>query len=542
MKRGRLYSTMLMLLVLLSGGCSADSVTDRTSSGTTFTTSSASVGAITLSASPSSLSALGTAAITATVTDTLGANVTDGTAVSFSVTTNPGLGIVSSTATTVSGIATATFTSGSAAGTVVITATAGGVTQTVSLTILGVNVGSIEFTSATPNAIGVKGSGQPETSIIAFTVRDVNGQLASDGTNVSFVLDGPNGGELLTPLNGSTVDGVVLTTLQAGSVAGPARVTATTTVGATTISTGSTGVSIGGGVPNLPHMTITTTIFNLAGLSTANLTTNITVYNADRFGNYNVLEGTSVSFYTEAGAMDASNVTDATGIATSVYRTQNPDPLIYSVANPYGAGPAIPPFTTGDPANGQSAVIAVTRGEECFVDNNGNGVFDGGDTFPVGTCDIGEPFIDENDNATHDATEFYVDGNANGSYDAGNGVWDGNIMIWKRITLTLSGPVSTVISPPAGFAVPNAGSMAFRVCLADLNSNAPMGGGTVEITASKGTLFGGGELTIPDIAGGPYCPQFTIEDNAPTDTDPPASLIISVEYAGGTNTFSGTID
>ncbi len=539
MKKGRTFPILLMLMVLLGAGCSADSVTDKTSTGSTLTTTS-SVGAIALSASPSSLSALGTAAITATVTDSLGAAVVDGTSVSFSITTNASLGTVTSTATTVSGVATATFTGGSTAGTVVITATAGGVSQTVSITILGVDVGSIEFSSATPNAIGVKGSGQPETSIIAFTVRDVNGQLAADGTNVTFSLDGPNGGEFLTPLNGSTVNGIVLTTLQAGSVAGPVRVTASTVVGATTISTGSTGVSIGGGVPNLPHMTITTGQFNLAGLSTANLTTNITVFNADRFGNYNVLEGTSVSFYTEAGAIDASSVTDATGIATSVFRTQNPDPLVYSVANPYAA--SLPP-TTGDPVNGQSAVIAVTRGEECFVDNNGNGVYDSGtDTFP-GSCDIGEPFVDENDNATLDSTEFYVDGNANGVYDGGNGIWDGNIMIWKRITLTLSDVMSQVVlNPSSGFAIANAGSLAFTLCLADLNSNAPMKDNTVTVTASKGTMFGGGTLTTPDIGGGPYCTSFSIEDSAPTDTDPPASLIISVEYAGVTTNFSGTID
>ena len=52
----------------------------------------------------------------------------------------------------------------------------------------------------------------------------------------------------------------------------------------------------------------------------------IEAWMADRFGNYNILQGTSVSFATDAGAIDTSNVTDAFGITDSVYRTQNPMP------------------------------------------------------------------------------------------------------------------------------------------------------------------------------------------------------------------------
>lgn len=556
MNKGRYRGLALIFMILSLGGCSSDSVTDspliagQNLSSTSTTTGS--ISNIVLASSPTSLSALGTAAITATVTDSTGASVTDGILVSFSVTANSGLGSVSSSATTVSGVATSTFTALSTPGVVTVTASASGVSATVDLTILGVDVGSIEFNSASPNAIGVKGSGQPETSIVTFLVKDVNGQAALDGTNVNFALSGPNGGELLTPLTGSTSNGVVTTTLQAGSVAGPVRITATTIVSSVPISSVSTGVSIGGGVPSLPHMTITRSVGNLAGLAFTDLKSTIKVFIADRFGNYNILTGTSVSFLTEAGAMDASNVTDVTGVTESIFRTQSPMPLIYASANPFIA--ALPP-TNGDLVNGDSTIIAITRGEECFVDNNGNGVFDGvgTDTFPVGTCDLEEPYVDANDNNMYDASELYLDGNNNGSHDVGNGVWDANIMIWRSTQVTFtSQPDQIVLNPPSGFAIANGGSTSFKLCVADLNSNAPMGGSTIDISTSQGTILGGGNIIVPDTTGARYCPNFVIEDNAPTETDPAIAMTITVKVTWKVNTtgaglidtrlFTGTID
>ncbi len=549
MKQG-FYAILILLGLLLNSGCSTDSVTDNTSSSNAITTSST-VGSITLTATPNPVSALGTVAINATILDNAGVNVADGTAVSFSITTNGTLGSVSSTATTVAGVATGTFTAGGTAGTAIVTVSAGGASQTVSIAILGVNVGSIQFTSASPNVIGVKGSGQPETSIITFAVKDVNGQNASDGTNVTFSLDGPNGGELITPISASTTNGVVTTTLQSGTVAGPVRITATTVVTTVSISSLSTAVSIGGGIPSMSHFSLATSVVNLAGLAYVNLNANLSVFLADRFGNYNVLEGTSVSFLTESGAIDASNVTDANGITTALFRTQAPRPLIYSGASPFGA--SAPP-TTGDPVNGHAMVIAVTRGEECFVDNNGNGTFDGTsiDTFPA-SCDLTEPHVDFDDDGVFDTTDdIYIDGNGNGVFDLGNGVWDGNTMIWKSNRLTMTAGISQVVlSPASGFAIGNGSGLTFRVCVADLNSNAPMAGSSITIAASKGKLTGGGSITIPDIGSGPFCWSFAVEDTAPTDTDPAESITIEIKDTWvipnvgsleGITLFTGTID
>ncbi|MEK7280675.1 MAG: Ig-like domain-containing protein [Nitrospirota bacterium] len=550
------YRWLLLLAIFLIYGCDssssqlppATSVTGGITGGGT-----ASATSVSISISPSaSLSALGTATVTATVLDSNGANISDGTTVTFAID-NATLGSITPTATTASGVATATFTAGSTAGTVTVTVTSGGASGTTTIAILGADVGSIQFVSASTNVIGVRGSGQAEASTITFSVVDTNGQPSSNGTSVTFSLDGPNGGEVLSPTTGSTVDGLVKTILQSGTVAGPVRVTASTVVNGTTISSSSTGVSIGGGIPNMTHLTLATTKLNLAGLAYVNLQSTISSFLADRFGNFNVLEGTSISFYTEAGAIDRSSTTDAIGATSVTFRTQQPSP----VSPVSTASPTLPSAWTGtgNPLDGLSTIIAVTSGEECFVDNNGNGIYDGTtiDSFPP-SCDISEPFVDADDDGVFDAgTESYIDANQNGAFDTANGSWDGNILIWRKIQIAFTGGPSQILFSPTSFTIANADLEFFDLCVADANANSLMGGSTIGVTASKGTLSGGGPFTIPDILTGPYCFGFTLADASAESPNvvnlEPSTITITVTWKVTgfsdlitTQTISGTID
>lgn len=537
MKRGPYLPLALILFsfYLIIGGCSDNSVTDAVPTGTGPATGATGGSTITTASppativpvvTPASVSSLGTATVTVTVTDSSTANVPDGTTVTFNVD-SAALGSITPTATTVSGIATATFTAQSLAGTSVVTVTAGTVSATTSIVILGVDVGSIEFVSATPNVVGVKGSGQTETSDITFSVKDINGQPAIDGTAVSFTLDGPKGGESLSASSASTAAGLAKVTLQSGSVAGPVRVTASTIVNAVTISSLSTGVSIGGGTPNETHFTLARTTKNLAGLAVVDLQSTVSAFLADRFGNFNVLKGTSISFFTEAGAIDRNNVTNTVGSTSVIFRTQNPMPVSPAIASP----PVDPTgLLTGNTRDGLSTIIATTRGEECFVDDNGNGTFDGPvtDTFPP-ACDLSEPFIDADDDGVFDpTTEFFVDANQNGVFNDVNGVWDSNIMLWQRTSIVFTGGPDQMPVVPTTFAIANGGSQTFNFCVADVNANAIMGGSTVAVVASSGTLSNGGPFTIPDILLGPYCISFNLADAATSDTDPPLSTTVTI--------------
>jgi hypothetical protein len=105
---------------------------------------------------------------------------------------------------------------------------------------------------------------------------------------------------------------MVSATLRSGSVAGPVRVVATTVVDpgppAVTLSTSSGNISIGGGVPSDKWLSVSASNLNIAGFGCDGVETTINAMLADRFGNYNILKGTSVSFAQRA-LINTSNVT-----------------------------------------------------------------------------------------------------------------------------------------------------------------------------------------------------------------------------------------
>lgn len=542
------FGLILLFFHLALSGCNDSSVTDKSaapagSTTTTTTSSGASAPAsVTVTVTPSSgLSALGTATVAASVKTSAGANVADGTSVSFAIDLTS-LGSITSKATTVSGVATATFTAANVAGTVTVTVTAGNVFATKAITILGADVGSIQFVSASPNVIGVKGSGQQETSVVTFSVQDINGQPVSDGTNVTFTISGPKGGESLNPITASTVGGLAKTILQSGSVAGPVHIIASTVIKGVTISSSSTGVSIGGGLPSQTHFNLAASLFRLAGFAYSGLNSTITAFVADRFGNYNVLTGTSISFYTEGGALDRNNVTNNQGLTTSLFRTQAPMPIDVApdTTNAFAGffeSSYIVSGTTFNPRDGWSTILATTIGEEAFTDLNGNGVYDSGEPF----VDLGEPFIDSNDNGVYDAGEFYIDFDRNGAYTPPNGKWDGNTMIWTPLILTFTGggpsfgPNTTRFADVSGtqistFRIQNGSSQDIKIYVSDFNQNYLPPGTTITISNTGGKLTGGGTFTLADgRSRGPFSTTVNLADtDATTKKQDTASITVDI--------------
>jgi hypothetical protein len=391
-----------------------------------------------------------------------------------------------------------------------------------------VTSGSIEFVSATPQVIGIKGAGQTELSEILFVVKDNNGDPIG-GLTVTFTMNGPNGGEFISPTSVITsVLGRAGTILNSGYVAGPVSITAEVTINGTVVRSSPSSVSIGGGVPSAAHFNIAVETLNLYGLVKSGITTNITAYVADRFGNYNVLEGTPVSFYTEAGAVDTSGVLDDTGKTTVTIRTQAPTPADVAISAWETAyinslnlwyGTAFPADGSGGhQRDGHLTVIATVQGEETFNDTNANGVYDVAETF----TDIGEPFIDMNDNGvwddgSTDPEELYVDTNLNSIYDGPNAVWDGpncpaagcetSKMIWTELNMAFTGnPTNCVIDETNFIAIPDGGSYTYWFMVSDYNLNAPIGGTGISVSISGGgEILGQTSFTVPDsVPWGPY--------------------------------------
>jgi hypothetical protein len=467
--------------------------------------------------------------------------------------------LTQTTAVTLGGTATTTFTAARKIGAVAVAVkhTPSGATNTVVLALTqapGNTPAGIQFVTASQSVLGILGSGQPTTSSVIFKVTD-SGGLAVPNQAVNFSMVGPTGayigsvdGTPQTATGTTNAAGEVSVPLNAGNVAGPVTITAGVTVSGQTFSSSTSVISIGGGVPSARHLSIATEKFNLPGLVYFGAENQITVLVADRFSNYNILEGTQVSFFTEAGAIDRSVSLNNTGSGVVKLRTQLPLP--YPVAATHPRYPN---------ALGWVTVIAVTRGEEEFADVNGNGVYDAGiDTFTT-AMDLDEPFVDSNDNglwdgpgctqALCDAThpgELFVDVNQNGRWDPKNGVWDGpgcsqagctaSPTIWKSMLLQFTGDVICSVAPQTGWVVPNGGSLDFTITIRDVNNNVPVSGVTlsgVAMNNSSGarTDIGTGNLSMAmtdGISTAPFTYTFTLADNSALLSNDATGFRISV--------------
>jgi len=520
---------------------------------------------IILSADSTTISIAGTTGISAQVLDADGNNVADGTAVNFA-TNVAGTG-VTPVVTTTNGVATAIFSAGTKSGVATITATANSASAAISITIQAGDPGSLEFVSADPTLIGVRGSALPQKSTITFRVRDQNGNPVDDGTLVTFTLiSGLGGGEFISPTTAGTLAGLVSTVLTSGTVAGPVRILASVTVGTTTLTSSSTNVSITGGPPSGAHIGVAPAFRNIAGLVTQGIICPLTAIVGDRFGNP-VPQNTAVSFFTNGGVVTAQGLTDELGNAPSQIKTGPPTPRVGSTPDP----------NIVDPRTGLVTVIAVTQGEETFIDSNGNGLFDGPQEFDPNDPEIDtpEPFIDQvtlcngqpfpapcaanpvnppvlSGDGEFDPSnrfELFIDGNGDGIWNTPNGFWDANKPIFASTRVLFSGPTRLRIGrltiagtccipdgqpcdPPAvnnstlradpecpnapaddptgnpnNFCVPQGGSAdrgPFCFLVSDPAGRPLVSGSSLRVTTSSGTISGTNSLTLPDVLeGGP---------------------------------------
>jgi len=603
-----------------------------TTPGTAFTTitiASAPPDNIVLTTNPTpSISVFATATLSAFVTGN-SKSVPDGTLVTFILNDTTKGSLSSTIGSTVNGIATTTFVANNNAGSVSLSAVSGSASSpAATLLIAAAQTGSIQFVSATPQVIGIAGTGQASTSTVIWKVLDINGKPVVDGTRTDFTMLGPGGGAYIganagqTIATSGTVNGNASVLLHSGTTAGPVTIIASTQSGGVTISSSGSQMSIGGGMPSATHFNLATDVFNLPGLVISNSQANISAYIADRFGNYNVLNGTSISFRTEAGAIDRQGSTDATGKTSVVFRTQAPDPAIVSIwtstipVSPnevdelklinylnttYGLGIV---GSAIHPRNGWATILAAVQGEESFLDENGDGLFtrststttcpagytcecdngapntyagcitsqpDGSSTCSIATTcaaaggsipgnskrsegflDLGEPFVDSNDDgcwndgngnkncggaisavSATEPLEQFIDANVNGQYDPPNGKWDGpdqdcsvvgcqtSKMIWTSIKLGITGGAKYCAFGPAPLNtnIPYGGSSSYSFMAGDKFTNWMGGGTTLSVGADAGNITGFPKTTVLDgLPFGPTETFFTI--NAPASCSP----------------------
>ncbi len=161
---------------------------------------------------------------------------------------------------------------------------------------------------------------------------------------------------------------------------------------------------------------------------------------ADRV-NGRVDTGTQVFFLTEAGTVTQAAAADEDGRATTHLRIGLPPPLDVP-PEPYEIEAGYPgPY---NPRDGLVRLVVVSRGEEDFLDLNGNKVFDD-DDMQHPWHQLSDPFIDSDDDGEFDlGAEEWRDGDDNGQFTDPNFEWDADLEIWTSTTVLWVGDFASL--------------------------------------------------------------------------------------------------
>ena len=399
-------STVISPASSSSLGAAYVSASADTSSGTLTTKIAFSVSAVNvtlnaLTASSAPVSAYGSTALNFDVT---GASASSPVSVTFNSTcAAAGKAIISPTSISVtSSSGSVTYQDKGCNASDRISATIVGTSQqkTLDLLVQAPATQSIQFVSATPDTICLAGSGCPASSVVSFKVTDQFGNPVA-GQAVDFSLDISGVANLSFASANTNASGQVDVSVLSKTIPTPIRVKAA--VRGTSLSTVSNLLAINAGLPTEKSVSFSATAYNVDGMDRDGQTSSIRVQLNDRFGNP-VPDGTAVSFVAEGAAVIPARCTTSSAVCNVTFVSSN--------------------FR---PTDGRVTVVAYAQGEETFADVDGDNLYTSGEAFE----DLGQVFIDKNENGTLDAGE-YVAGSAV------NGTWDGNTYVRATRVFVLS--------------------------------------------------------------------------------------------------------
>ncbi len=292
------------------------------------------------------------------------------------------------------------------------------------ITINGEQLGSIEFISAEPNNIVLKGTGgqnKQETSTLTFKVKSQLGNVLAQ-QEVDFSLSTSVGDITLSRTSGFTnSQGLISTQVSAGNVPTAVRVTASANMTFNDeeiqVQSQSDLLSINTGLPEQRSMTIAATILNPEAHSHSGEESIITAWLSDNFQNP-VPDGTTVNFTAEGGQIQPSCST----INGSCFVTwESTDPRV---------------------DNHRVTILATALGHETFFDTNGNNIFDDADGASIknvtvdsgfgnnqaevnGFLDMSEAWRDDNENNVYDDGEKFIDYNDDKVFSSADNLFNG---------------------------------------------------------------------------------------------------------------------
>jgi hypothetical protein len=396
-------------------------------------------GKIALSITDSNISAGGTLGLSVDLVDESGNLIVTPIPVTFTSNCVQNLtATIDESVLSINGTANSTFEDISCAGTsgtddVLLASVAiNGITNVASetISIQGEQLGSIEFISAEPSSIVLKGTGgqdQQETSTLTFKVKSqLDNVLAQQ--EVSFILSTAVGDIHLSRASGFTnSQGLITTQVSAGNVPTAVRVTASAKMDFNgeeiQVQSQSDLLSINTGLPEQRSMTIAASILNPEAHVSSGEESIITVWLSDNFNNP-VPDGTTVNFTSEGGTI-ASNCTTINGSCSLIWES-----------------------TGTRVADHRVTILATALGHESFFDTNGNNLFDETDgesikdigsasnfnidsglgSYPAqasGFLDMSEAWRDDNENSLYDVGEKFLDYNGDQAFSHADNLFNG---------------------------------------------------------------------------------------------------------------------
>ena len=536
------------------------SVSSSTVSGAaSYQVGAANIALSNLAISATDIPAYGTSTVSVTV-NVNGSPTTSPVAVSFSSGCgSSGKASLPSTVQTVNGVATATYTDKGCNGADTITATVLDKSVQGTIKSAGSAPANIQFLSATPSAIALKGTaGLIDISSVTFKVVDASGVAVSAAT-VEFYLSNWTGGIKLDDNAKTTVDamtngkvrkqtaadGTVSVTVQAGS--NPASVWVLANVLNSSLGTQSSKLIISTGLPSQDRFSLSAGVHNIEGWDYDGVTTTLNVLAFDRVGNP-VPDGTTVNFVTEGAGTSPSPGTCsmASGACTINFVSAENRPRNESVAvcldtsgNRVTDSAANVDSTTCV-RSGRVTVLAFANGEEGFDDTNGDNLWQSSENFR----DVGDIFVDSNEDGIWTSPEQYFPfvassdnqstgaacpsnyagyGNAKSKANTCNGKW-GQAQVRRDLVMILSGSAVRFAYPQTSNVAVTSGndlfkgatvtvtdnfggagatcSATFSVRLADLNNNPLPAGTALAITNNSVMYFqaGGTDPVAADVS------------------------------------------
>ena len=244
---------------------------------------------------------------------------------------------------------------------------------------------------------------------------------------------------------------------------------------------------LGTGYPNQTNFSVDADVLNPEAWSAFAVEVNITVNAADQ-ANKPAAAGQVVSFLTEGGSIPRSCETNSSGSCTTVWQSGGPRP-----------------------SNGRSTLLAFVSGEEAFNDVNGDGVFNSGDQF-YRDSDVGEPYVDANENGRYDNGERFVDMNGDGKRNPPNGIFNGVlcseeaeiqgscsprlVQVQNDVVIVMSGSGLNIDISPSPVDIRGKEIVQVTISIADDRNQPPPAGTVVVVESTNGALSGETALEV----------------------------------------------